>query len=189
MSPKIVAMGGTLRPTSSSASALRLCLDVAEQRGCQVQLLTGPDLDLPTYDPVAQASSPRVAALLTALRGADGILIGSPGYHGSISGMVKNALDYTEDMRGDARCYFADLPVGCIVSAAGWQACGSTLATLRAIVHALRGWPTPLGVMFNSTAQAFNPDGSCRDEALRSQLTELTSQVITMATLRAQSRS
>jgi FMN reductase len=186
MRPRIVALGGTLRPSSSGSAALRLCLRVAQERDCDVQLLTGPDIDVPMYDPSAGARSPRAVALLAALRSADGILIASPGYHGSVSGLVKNALDYTEDLRTETRCYLADVPVGCIVSAAGWQAAGATLAALRAIVHALRGWPTPLGVMFNSTAAVFDPSGDCRDEELQKQLHTMTMQVITMAKLQLQ---
>jgi FMN reductase len=189
MRPRIVALGGTLRPSSSGSAALRLCLKVAREHDCDVQLLTGPDLDVPMYDPSAGARSPRAVALLAALRSADGILIASPGYHGSVSGLVKNALDYTEDLRTETRSYLADVPVGCIVSAAGWQAAGATLAALRAIVHALRGWPTPLGVMFNSSTTVFDPNGDCRDEELHAQLRIMTVQVITMAKLQSQRTS
>ena len=94
----------------------------------------------------------------------DGLVIGSPGYHGGVSGVVKNAIDLLEDTRGDARCYFDGLPVGLIVSAAGWQAGGVTLAALRGIVHAMRGWPTPVGIAINSIEQrAFAPDGTIAD--------------------------
>jgi FMN reductase len=45
--------------------------------------------------------------------------------------------------------------VGCIVCAEGAQAMGSTLAALRAVVHALRGWPTPFGAALNASARPF----------------------------------
>jgi len=149
--------------------------------GCSASLLTGADLDLPIFDPGSNARSPKVCHLLDAVRTAHGLVIASPGYHGSVSGMVKNALDYLEDLRTDSRSYLHDVPVGCIVCAAGWQACGATLAALRAIVHALRGWPTPMGVTFNSTARAFSMDGTCADEDLRQNLLEVTRQVVQMA--------
>jgi len=178
---RILALGGTLRPSSSGASALRVCLQAAEEMGCSTRLLTGADLDLPIYDPNSTERPPKVGNLLAAVRAANGLLIASPGYHGSVSGMVKNALDYLEDLRPDSRCYLNDVPVGCIVSAAGWQACGATLAALRAIVHALRGWPTPMGVMFNSTARVFSRDGLCVDDGVTRDLAEVTHQVIRMA--------
>ena len=42
---------------------------------------------------------------MAAYRWADGLLVASPGYHGGISGMMKNALDYVEDLRADERVY------------------------------------------------------------------------------------
>ncbi len=92
---------------------------------------------------------------------ADGIILGSPGYHGSISGLVKNALDYAEDLRSDARPYFSGRAVGCIATAAGWPGAVNTLSALREIVHALRGWPTPLGAAINSAENVFDEDGGC----------------------------
>jgi FMN reductase len=127
--------------------------------------------------------------MLDALRDADGLLVASPGYHGSMSGLVKNALDYIEGLRDDTRCYLDDVPVGCIVSAAGSQAGGSTLAALRSVIHSLRGWPTPLGVTFNSISSPFDQNGNCSDEALVAKLTELTTQVILMARLLGSRRS
>ena len=63
------------------------------------------------------------------------------------------------------RPYFDGRAVGLIVSAAGWQAGGVTLASMRGIVHAMRGWPTPLGIMVNTVAQKlFDEDGNLVDE-------------------------
>lgn len=57
--------------------------------------------------------------------------------------------------------YFDGKAVGCIACAYGWQATGSTLNALRSIVHALRGWPTPLGVAVNSSIPLFGAVGEC----------------------------
>ncbi len=53
--------------------------------------------------------------------------------------------------------------MGLIVAADGWQACGSALAALRSVIHAMRGWPTPLGATLNSAAGLFDADGEFRD--------------------------
>ncbi len=86
---------------------------------------------------------PGATRLVDALRRASGVIVASPGYHGSMSGIVKNVLDYTEEMRGDALPYLEGRVVGCIVCANGAQAMGTTLVTMRSVIHALRGWPTP----------------------------------------------
>ncbi len=67
--------------------------------------------------------------------------------------MVKNAIDHLELLREDTRPYLDGKAVGVIVTAAGWQACGTTLTSVRSAVHALRGWPTPFGVTVNSVEQ------------------------------------
>jgi FMN reductase len=99
--------------------------------------------------------------MIAALRRADAIVIGSPGYHGSVSGLVKNALDYVQEMAGDPRPYFTGRPIGCVATGAGWQGANSTLQTLRSIAHALRGWPTSLGLALNTRDPIFDIDGAC----------------------------
>jgi FMN reductase len=151
--PHIVALGGTLRPTSGTAAALERALAHAAARGARTTLLTGPAIDFPNYEPETAANHAGIQAFLTTLRSADGVIVGSPGYHGTLSGLVKNALDHVELLRRDDRVYFDGMPVGIVGVAAGWQAAVATMATLRTIAHALRGWPTPVGVAINSVEE------------------------------------
>ena len=144
--PLIVGLGGTVRPGSSSERALIKALATAEAAGARTELFGGAFLaDLPIYNPHDPFDGPEMTRFLAEISAADGVIVSTPGYHGSISGVVKNALDSLEGLRGDARPYFDGRAVGCIVSAGGAQAAGSTLAALRSIIHALRGWPTPFG--------------------------------------------
>ena len=159
--PFILAFGGTVRPSSSTELAMRHVLNAVERRGARVKLISGQALQLPLYQPENAERSDDARALVAELALADGIVIGSPGYHGSISGLVKNALDYAEDLRSDARPYFSGRAVGCIATAGGWPAAVNTLNALRDIVHALRGWPTPMGAAINSSEGVFDKSGAC----------------------------
>ncbi len=161
ISPYIVAVGGTLRPNSSTEWAMRHALAAAQRGGARIKLISGPLLQLPLYQPEILERGGGARLLVAELAQADGIIIGSPGYHGSISGLVKNALDYAEDLRADARPYFSGRAVGCIATAGGWPGAINTLNALRDIVHALRGWPTPLGAAINSTENVFDEQGTC----------------------------
>lgn len=183
--PLIVGLGGTTRVGSSCEQALKITLDAAEAAGARTRGFFGPDLVLPAYAPENPERDAKATDLVEALRAADGIVIASPGYHGSISGVVKNALDYTEDMRDDAQPYFDGRAVGCIVCAAGWPAGGSTLAALRSVVHALRGWPTPMAAMLNTATTLFDAHGRCLNEKYRAQLELVGSQVVEFAHMRA----
>ncbi|MCW2758132.1 MAG: NADPH-dependent reductase family protein [Nocardioidaceae bacterium] len=151
----IVGIGGTTSPTSSSDRALRRVMDEVSRLGADTRILSGGFLrTLPLYDPTARTRTPEAVELVEALRGADGLVISSAAYHGSISGMLKNALDYTEDMAADDAVYLSGRPVGVVTVAQGWQAGVTTLGAVRAIVHALRGWPTPYGCVINTATTA-----------------------------------
>ncbi|MDA9496889.1 FMN reductase [Bradyrhizobium sp. CCBAU 11357] len=178
--PLIVGIGGTPRAGSSSERALAVSLKAAAERGARTLLLSGAELVLPMYMP-GQPQSEQASRLLAALRECHGLIISSPAYHGSISGLIKNALDYAEELRTDARAYLDGVPVGCIACAGGWQAVGQTLAALRTIAHSLRGWPTPLGAMLNTSVPLFDADGNCTDKATKRQLETVGHQVIDFA--------
>ncbi len=175
--PLIVGVGGTAAPRSSTGRVLRHVLREVEARGGRTLAFDGPSLDLPMYPPGSAARAPGARALVEALRCADGVVIASPGYHGTVSGLVKNALDYVQDLAGDSRPYLDGRAVGLVAVAAGWQACVSTLATLRTVAHALRGWPTPIGVTVNSLAPVFDAGGEPLDPALLQQLGLLADQL------------
>lgn len=177
----IVGIGGTTRPLSSSERALRVALAAAAAEGAETTIFAGPALVLPMYGPGESDRTPASHAMMSALRRADGVIISSPAYHGAISGLVKNALDYIEDLRTDDRVYLDGLAVGCIACAGGWQAAGQTLASLRAIAHSLRGWPTPLGGMLNTSLNLFDADGLCIDTSAKFQLDTVGRQVVHFA--------
>lgn len=175
--PHIVALGGTSRAESTTGRALGRALALAAERGARTTLLTGDAIDFPNFEPGSTGGDAQVDAFVAALRDADGIVIGSPGYHGTFSGLVKNALDHVELMAKDDRPYFHDLPVGLIATAAGWQAAVSTLIGLRSVTHALRGWPTPLGVAINTA----EPDPLDRADA---QIALMVGQILDFAARR-----
>ena len=175
--PFVVGIGGSVSPDSATEQALAIALRAAEAAGAETLLIGGAALTrLPHYLSQDIAQCPEGARLVDAIRRADGLIIASPGYHGSISGLVKNALDYAEETARDARVYLDGVPVGLIATACGWQATGGALAALRSIVHALRGWPTPLGAAINTSDGVFQ-NGECSDARALDQLQTVGRQV------------
>ena len=87
-----------------------------------------------------------------------------------------------KDISNSQRCVHR--AVGIIVCADGIQAMGSTLASLRAIVHALRGWPTPFAAVVNSAARPFGPDGACQSAEVEQSLRLVAAQVVEFAQIR-----
>lgn len=187
--PVILGLGGTIRAGSSTEKALICALNRAEALGAEVRLLGGAFLgQLPIFDPRPGDPTLEQMQLADAVRAADGLIVASPGYHGSISGVIKNALDTLEMTGRDAQPYLTGKPVGTVITAAGAQAGGTTLMALRSIVHALRGWPTPFGAALNSASDLFDADGACRDDRDAWQLDTVAGQVMEFATMRVSQR-
>jgi FMN reductase len=179
--PLIVAIGGTVKPGSSTERALGLAVEAVKALGAEVIVFDGAYLTaLPHYGG-PDHSDVHGQDLVDAVRRADGVIIASPGYHGSISGVVKNGLDFLEALSQDARPYLDGRVVGLIATAYGDQAATSTLVALRTVAHALRGWPTPMGVAIRSHAALFSPDGGCLDERIIQQISVVAQQVVTGA--------
>ena len=183
--PLIIGVGGTPRAGSTTERALALALRHAEQGGAQTRLFGGEFLErLPHFNPGPAGPNAQQAELAEAVRDADGIILATPGYHGSLSGVVKNALDTLELTARDDRPYFHGLPVGVIVTAAGPQAGGATLMAVRGIIHAMRGWPTPFGAALNASG-LFGDDGECREAKDAAQIAMVAEQVMEFAKMRA----
>ncbi|WP_019874099.1 NADPH-dependent FMN reductase [Sporichthya polymorpha] len=181
---RVLCIGGSTRPNSSAEKAVRVSAAAAEEAGAVVDLIVSRELMLPIYDTETAARTPAAERFVAAVRAADALIIASPGYHGSVSGMIKNALDYLEDTNRDDRVYLDGVPVGCIAVSYGWQATVSTLQGMRTAVHALRGWPSPFGATINASEKVFADDGSCCDERARFGLETVARQVVEFATLR-----
>jgi FMN reductase len=188
--PLVVGIGGTTRAASSTERALGFALRGAEQAGARTRLFGGTFLhSLPHYAPEATTRTDEQLELIEAVRAADAIIIATPGYHGGVSGLVKNALDTLEELRADSRPYLDGRAVGCIVTAYGWQAAGSVLTSLRSIVHALRGWPTPFGAGINTLETRFESAQHCSDPKVVEQLSTVGLQAAQFALAFSPNRS
>jgi len=165
---------------SQSDRVLRAALSAVARLGAEVEVFSGLDLDLPPYH--SRAVLPDATRdYVDAVRRADAVVVSSPGYHGTVSGLVKNALDYLEELRGDHRPYLDGRPVALIAVARGWQASVATLGTLRQVVHSLRGWPTPLGLAINSSVTTFDESGGTQDASTAAAIDVMAGQLIDFA--------
>src|SRR5690606_22385873 len=82
---RVVGLGGTVRPGSSSEQALRIAVAHAEALGATTRVFAGAELaQLPMYAPESADRCPVARELVEELRRADGVIVASPGYHGSI---------------------------------------------------------------------------------------------------------
>ena len=99
LNPYVVGIGGTTRSGSSSERLVKRVLFDLEKQGAKTLMFGGDELaELPHYAPENHERSIEQQAFVEAARKADAFVIGSPSYHGGVSGLVKNALDLLEEL-------------------------------------------------------------------------------------------
>ena len=143
---RILGIGGTTSAKSWSLVPLREALQRADSLGCETTLATVYDLNLPLLHTEWRLEDypPTLSWLLDEVRRADGIIICSPTYHGTISGAIKNVLDLLIFLGRDNPPYLGGKPVG-LMAYGGMTAMG-VLHTLTNCVRGLKGISIPTHV-------------------------------------------
>ena len=151
MKPSVVGVSGSLRDGSYTRTALTHALAAAEAAGAEAELLDLKEYDLPLFDPdVDDEDAGDAVRLKRKVREADGVLLGSPVYHGSYSSAFRNVHDY---------CGFdeyEDTLVGLLVVAGGGTI-ASTLDHMRVTVRGVHGWVLPHQVGIRNAYDQFEP--------------------------------
>jgi FMN reductase len=178
----IVGLGGSTASRSTSLAALQTALEGAADAGAEVELLDIRRLDLPMYNPEDEdAGRPGSAArLIESCQAADGLLWSSPMYQGTISGALKNALDWLHPLGKRDPPYLHDKVIGLISAAGGTQGL-QAINTMEFAVRALRGWAVPYVVPVAAAHRIFDREGRIQDEGIELQLKTLGAEVVRVA--------
>lgn len=132
----MLGIAGSTRPGSYGLKALKMALENAATHGAQVRLLEIAKADIPLYSP--SASPPD--AVTKDVVWADAFILASPDYHGSISGALKNFLDfYYEEFGGKVFGYIV----------ASHEKGLTVMDQMRTAVRQCYGWSLPYGVSIN----------------------------------------
>jgi FMN reductase len=173
----IVGLGGSMAKVSRSRAALLLALEGAASAGAETDLLDIRELDLPMYNPDEDAPTGAAMRLIESCHAADGMIWASPMYQGTVSGALKNALDWLHLLRDRDPPFLHDKVIG-LVSAAGGTQGLQAINTMEFSVRALRGWAVPYVVPVAAAAHVFEADGRVREPAIALQLKTLGIEVV-----------
>ena len=157
---KIVGIGGSLRPEASSYQALAVAIQRVQALGASTEILDLRQMQLPfcTGDD-EYPGYPDVVRLRETVQEADGLILATPEYHGSISGVMKNALDL---MSFD---HLSGKVTG-LISVLGGPSNSNALNDLRVILRWVHGWVIPEQIAIGQSWKAFGEDGKLLDEKL-----------------------
>jgi FMN reductase len=161
---KIVGIAGSLRPDSYSHMAMNIAAQKVAVLGAKVEVLDLRQLHLPFCDGGSEYPNyPDVKRLQDTVSGADGLILVSPEYHGSISGVLKNALDLMSFDQLSGK-------VAGFISILGGQVNSNALNDLRIIMRWVHTWAIPEQVAIGQAWQSFTPEGKIADEKLSQRL-------------------
>jgi NAD(P)H-dependent FMN reductase len=179
----VLGVAGSMRKGSYSTHALRLVLEEARKYGSKSRLLELREVRLPIYDPNASVSEfyqdingnrENVLDKVTEdIKWADAFVLASPDYHGSMSGAMKNFLDYFWEE-------FAGKTFGYVIAS---HEKGLTVADqMRTSVRQCYGWSMPYNISINGGSD-FNSAGNPVNSSLANRIKMLARDLVIYGTM------
>jgi azobenzene reductase len=157
---KVMIVAGSNRKNATSTALCHYIARVMEENGCEVKLFDLYQNPLPFYCKDIASDDANVRVLKEGLLEADGIVLATPDYHGSVSGVLKNALDFVGFDHFDGKVTLS-------VSSAGGAVGVSSLQHLQTIVRNVHGINCPEWISIGGMQRAFSPDGVPEDAKTR----------------------
>jgi len=174
----IAGISGSLRAGSYTRRAVECALEGAVQTGATALLIDLREYELVFRDGKDETAYPGdVFRLRTEVKQADGVILGTPEYHGSFSGVLKNSLDL---MGFDE---FEGKMIGLVGVSGGRMGAFDAMNSLRNIGRALHAWVIPEQASVPEAWKVFSEDGQIADPQLEERLKEVGRQVARFARL------
>jgi len=166
MTIKILGVGSSMREDSFSTAALKIALDFSKHQGAENNLLDLRQTQLPMFYSQEQKTK-EIQEVTNYVKWADAFLLATPDYHGSMSGSMKNFLDYFwSDFAGKLFGYMC----------ASHEKGLTVMDQMRTAVRQCYGWSLPYGVSINGEEDFEN--GQFTNQKLKSRLEMLSGDLV-----------
>jgi FMN reductase len=176
---RVVGLCGSLRRGSYTKMALKVALQSAIGPSCETALIDLLDYDLFFADGRDEKTSilPELQRFRAQIKSADGVIVGTPEYHGSFTGVLKNALDLTGFAEWEGKM------IGLVGVSGGRMGAFNALNSLRDIGRSLHAWVVPDQVSIPEAYKCFDAAGNVNDHFIEKRLAEVGRQVARFAFL------
>jgi NAD(P)H-dependent FMN reductase len=171
MKAKIIGLVGSLREEGYTKKVVKLALAGARELDAETTLIDLRDFELVFPFQVPKDKIPAdVGRLRKLIKEAEGIIIGTPEYHGSFSGVIKNVLDLMgfEEFEGKM--------IGLVGVGGGSLGAINALNGLRSIGRQLHAWVIPNQASVPRVREEFEGD-TLKDKRLENRIKEVGRQV------------
>ena len=169
MKPKILAFAGSTRADSFNKKLVRVAAAGASEADADVTVIDLKDFPMPLYDEDLEKQDglpSNVRKLKDLMLAHHGFLISSPEYNSSISGVLKNTIDWTSrprDREPPSACYH-DKIVGLMSASPGGLGGLRGLVHVRAILENMGMIALSNQVAVSKVHEAFDAKGSLNDK-------------------------
>jgi FMN reductase len=174
---RVIGIGGSLRENSTAYLALEHAMTLLRGLGCSTQIIDLRKTILPFCNGDGSElwpEYPGVAEMRASVSRAHAFVLSTPEYHGSISGVLKNALDLLGEEQLNGK-------VAAVISVLGGPANGNALNDLSRVVRACHAWVMPQYIAIGHAHTAFE-NGVIRDKALAHRFVEFAHSLVESAT-------
>lgn len=187
--PHLLAFAGSTRRESFNKRLLPILSRGAERAGARVTTLDLRDYPLPLYDGDLEAEQGVPAPALELrglLKSSSGLLLACPEYNSSISGVLKNTIDWvSRPVEGeDGLAGLRGKVVGLVSASPGALGGLRGLVHVRAILGNLGCLVVPEQVAVGGAGKAFNESGELRDQDLATRIEAVAEAVADLAACR-----
>ena len=173
MSARILGICGSMRVPSATRYAVEVALRGAAEAGAITEFIDIADAGLPFCDGRDNEDTypEPVQRFRAMIQNAQGVIIGTPEYHNSMTGTLKNAIDL---------CTIRDFEhkmVGLIGVAGGSIGAINAINHLRIVMRGVGAWVIPHQVSVNNSEKAIKELHSEMDPVIYDRLLKLGSDV------------
>ena len=156
---KVMGISGSYGNDSNNTKLVKLGLEILSNLGAETHFWDLNEKPLPLVGEEGCWENENVKDFQNLTTEVNAYLLSSPEYHGCMSGVMKNQLDwiYSKHVSGKA---FG------LMSTLGGQSNSNTLNQMRIAVRWIHGWAIPEQIAVPNIKTAFNEDGMLQDEKL-----------------------
>ena len=171
---KVLGLAGEYRASSKSGMLVNAALNLAKSQGAEVVFWDLSEQPLPLVGEEGCWTHPNVQAFQALMSECDAFFLSSPEYHGTMSGVMKNTMDWMYDKHVGGKVFG-------LMSTLGGVTNSNTLNHMRIALRWLHGWPVPEQLAVGHVKEAFDEDGHLVDDSLKQRLESLVNSVLKAA--------
>ena len=173
MGDPIIVMGicGSYDLASANGRMLEIMLEECKELGADTVVWDHGAKPLPLVGAEGCWEDENVKGFQEMAVSADAFILSSPEYHGTMSGVMKNSLDWLYSKHTSGKVFG-------LICTLGGQSSNNTLNHMRIAARWIHGWVTPEQIAVPNIKTAFNEDGSLVDEDINSRVGAMASSIV-----------